>query len=68
MCLLALPVAVLGGLVSVFDGRAEQAAAVALGLVGLARTGRAAAGIFITQFVFALVWAYAGYRLARRSP
>jgi hypothetical protein len=39
-----------------------------LGIGGLARTGRAAAGIFIAQLVFALVWAYAGYRLARRSP
>jgi hypothetical protein len=39
-----------------------------LGVAGLARTGRAAAGIFIAQLVFALPWAYAGYRLARRSP
>jgi hypothetical protein len=39
-----------------------------LGVAGLAKTGRAAAGIFIAQFVFALPWAYAGYRLARRAP
>jgi hypothetical protein len=39
-----------------------------LGFGGLARTGRAAAGIFIAQCVLALVWAYAGYRLARRTP
>jgi len=39
-----------------------------LGIGGLARTGRAAAGIFIAQVLFALLWAYAGYRLARRAP
>jgi hypothetical protein len=41
--------------------------AVRLGLGGLAKTGRAAAGVFIAQCVVALVWAYAGYRLARRA-
>ena len=49
-------------------GIAAVYVAVRLGLGGLARTGRAAAGIFIAQLVFALVWAYAGYRLARRPP
>jgi hypothetical protein len=39
-----------------------------LGIAGMASTGRAAAGIFIAQFVFALAWAYAGYRLTRRAP
>ena len=39
-----------------------------LGMAGLAQTGRAAAGIFIAQLPFALAWAYAGYRLARRAP
>jgi hypothetical protein len=39
-----------------------------MGLAGLVRTARASAGIFIAQFVFALAWAYAGYRLARRAP
>jgi len=42
--------------------------AVRLGLGGLAKTGRAAAGVFIAQCVVALIWAYAGYRLARRAP
>jgi len=49
-------------------GIAAVYAAARLGIGDLARTGRAAAGIFIAQFVFALVWAYAGYRLARRAP
>jgi hypothetical protein len=39
-----------------------------LGVAGPAGTARAAAGIFIAQFVFALAWAYAGYRLMRRTP
>jgi hypothetical protein len=34
----------------------------------VAGTGRAAAGVFIAQCVLALVWAYGGYRLARRAP
>ena len=58
---LAAFAASLAGMVAVY-------VAVRLGLGGLARTGRAAAGIFIAQLVFALVWAYAGYRLARRAP
>ena len=37
--------------------------AVRLGMAGLAQVGRAAAGVFIAQFVAGLVWAYLGYRL-----
>ena len=40
--------------------------AVRLGLSGLAQVGRAAAGVFIAQFVFGLAWAYLGQRLLRR--
>ena len=40
--------------------------AVRLGLSGRASVGRAAAGVFIAQFVFGLVWAYLGHRLLRR--
>jgi hypothetical protein len=50
-------------------GMAAVYLAVRFNLVGPTGTGRAAAGIFIAQFVFALAWAYAGYRLAhRRTP
>jgi hypothetical protein len=49
-------------------GIAAVYVATRLGLGGLAKTGRAAAGVFIVQCVVALVWAYAGYRLARRAP
>jgi hypothetical protein len=49
-------------------GMAAIYVAARLGIAGLARTGRAAAGIFIAQCVLALLWAYAGYRLARRTP
>jgi hypothetical protein len=49
-------------------GMAAVYVAARLGIAGVARTGRAAAGIFIAQFVFALVWASAGYRLGRRAP
>lgn len=58
---LAAFAASLAGMVAVY-------VAARLGLAGLARTGRAAAGIFIAQCVLGLVWAYAGYRLARRAP
>jgi hypothetical protein len=37
--------------------------AVRLGMTGPAQVGRAAAGVFIAQFLAALVWAYLGYRL-----
>jgi hypothetical protein len=51
-------------------GMAAVYLAVRLGMAGVAGTGRAAAGIFIAQFVLALAWAYAGYRFAqhRRTP
>ena len=37
--------------------------AVRLGVRGVAQVGRAAAGVFIAQFVFGLAWAYLGHRL-----
>ena len=40
--------------------------AVRLGIPGLPRVGRAAAGVFIAQFLFALAWAAAAYRFGRR--
>jgi hypothetical protein len=49
-------------------GMAAVYAAVRFGIPGVAGTGRAAAGVFIVQCAFALVWAYIGYRLARRAP
>ncbi|HWE21099.1 MAG TPA: hypothetical protein VG758_28690 [Hyphomicrobiaceae bacterium] len=49
-------------------GTVAYYAGVRLGVVGAAGTARAAAGIFIAQFVFALAWAYAGYHLMRRAP
>jgi hypothetical protein len=55
-----------------FAGSAAGIAAVyvasRLGLPGLAGAERAVAGIFIAQFLVGLAWAYAGYRIARRSP
>lgn len=39
--------------------------AVRLGVTGVAGVGRAAAGVFIAQFLFGLAWAGAGYRLGR---
>jgi hypothetical protein len=42
--------------------------AVRLGVTGIAGVGRAAAGVFIAQFVFGLAWAYVGHRFARRGP
>jgi spore maturation protein SpmB len=40
--------------------------AVWLGITGIKQVGRAAAGAFIAQFVFGLVWAYLGHRFFRR--
>ena len=40
--------------------------AVRLGIGGIRHVGRAAAGVFIAQFVFGLGWAYLGYRLFPR--
>jgi hypothetical protein len=42
--------------------------AVRLGVAGVAGVGRAAAGVFITQFLFGLVWAAIGYRFGQRRP
>jgi hypothetical protein len=51
-----------------FVGLAAVYLAARVGMAALAGTGRAAAGIFIAQFLLALVWAYAGYRLGRHAP
>ena len=42
--------------------------AVWLGVTGIAGVGRAAAGVFIAQFVCGLVWATIGHRFGRRRP
>lgn len=39
--------------------------AVRVGIAGVADIGRAAAGVFIAQFLFGLVWAYVGFRFWR---
>ena len=39
---------------------------VKLGVTGIAGVGRAAAGVFIVQFLIGLVWAAAAYQFARR--
>jgi hypothetical protein len=49
-------------------GSAVIYVAVWLGVSGIAGVGRAAAGVFIAQFLFGLVWAAAGYRFGRRRP
>jgi len=41
--------------------------AVRMGIAGIERLGRAAAGIFIAQFVSGLLWAITGYSLRRRA-
>ena len=41
--------------------------AVRLGVRGVAGVGRAAAGVFIVQFLFGLVWATLGFRLGQRA-
>jgi hypothetical protein len=51
-----------------FAGLAAIYVAARVGMAALAESGRVAAGIFIAQFLLALVWAYAGYRLGRRTP
>ena len=60
-----LPLAAFAGALA---GMAAVYVAIRLGGAGVAGTSRAAAGVFIAQFVVALIWAYAGYRLARRPP
>jgi zinc transporter ZupT len=42
--------------------------AVRVGIAGVAGVGRAAAGVFIAQFLFGLLWAYLGHRIGRRGP
>jgi hypothetical protein len=39
-----------------------------VGMLSVDDVGRAAAGIFTAQFLFALVWAYLGRRFGRRGP
>jgi len=46
-------------------GSALVYVAVRVGVTGVSGTGRAAAGVFIAQFLFGLAWAAAGYRLGR---
>ena len=60
-----LPLAAFAGAVA---GMVAVYVAIRLGVTGVAGTSRAAAGVFIAQFVLALIWAYAGWRLARRPP
>jgi hypothetical protein len=47
-------------------GTAAVYVAARLGMPGVVRATRAEAGIFIAQFVLGLVWAAAGWGLARR--
>jgi hypothetical protein len=49
-------------------GSAVIYVAVWLGLRGIAGVGRAAAGVFVAQFLFGLVWASVGYRFGQRRP
>jgi hypothetical protein len=42
--------------------------AVWLGVTGIAGVGRAAAGVFVAEFLFGMAWAYAGHRLGRPRP
>jgi hypothetical protein len=58
---LAAFAAALAGIVAVYG-------AAWLGVVALARTAPAAAGVFTAQFLLALIWAALGYLLARRAP
>jgi hypothetical protein len=39
-----------------------------LDMLGLGGLGRAAAGVFTTQFLVGLAWAYLGRRWGRRNP
>ena len=58
----------LAAFVAAFAGSAAVYVAVQLGVSGIAGVGRAAAGVFIAQFLVGLLWAAAGYRLGRRGP
>ncbi len=42
--------------------------AVRLGMRGVVGVGRAAAGVFIGEFLFGLIWAWIGFRLRPRPP
>lgn len=42
--------------------------AVRLGITGISGVGRAAAGVFVAQFLFGLIWATLGYRFRRPRP
>jgi hypothetical protein len=46
-------------------GSAVVYLAVRMGVPGVAGVGRAAAGVFIAEFLLGLAWAGAGYRLGR---
>jgi hypothetical protein len=48
-------------------GSAVVYIAVRLGVAGVAGVGRAAAGVFVTQFLLGLVWATAGFWYGRRA-
>jgi hypothetical protein len=49
-------------------GTAALYIAVWLGWTGVTGVGRAAAGVFIAQFLIGLVWAAIGYQFRRRVP
>lgn len=48
-------------------GSAVVYVAVRVGMTGVAGVGRAAAGVFVTQFLLGLVWATAGFRFGHRA-
>lgn len=58
----------LAAFIAAMAGSAAVYAAVRLGMTGVAGVGRAAAGVFIAQFLLGLIWAAVGYRFGRRSP
>jgi hypothetical protein len=60
-----VPVAAFAGAVI---GSALIYIAVRFGVPGVAGVGRAAAGVFVAQFLLGLVWASVGYRFWRRQP
>ena len=57
-----VPIAAFAGAVV---GSALIYIAVRLGVSGITGVGRAAAGVFIAQFLFGLVWAHIGYWFRR---
>ncbi len=58
----------LAAFIAAIAGSAAVYAAVRLGMTGVAGVGRAAAGVFIAQFLLGLVWASVGYRFGSRGP